>query len=146
MTDIIESAFTGRVGQPPTVRTSKAGKPWCTFSVAVGADDDTQWVNVSAFGETAEAIATLQKGARVYVEGRLKLNAWTTHDGTERTGLQVAATLVQPLGQIGKRRPAGSAPRSSAGSTVKADFARPDRMMRDPSKFDALGRGDAIPF
>ena len=39
----------------------------------------------------ARALAGLAKGAQVYVEGRLSLNAWTGKDGQQRTGLSVAA-------------------------------------------------------
>lgn len=101
----IETAFQGRVGKPPTMRTSAAGKCWCKFSVAVGSDDAITWVNVSAFGPIAEAIGSLQKGSQIYVEGRLKLALWKDANGQDRSGLQVAATLVQPLWLIGQRRP-----------------------------------------
>lgn len=36
----IEAAFEGRIGKPPTMRTAQSGKPWCSFSVAVGGDDN----------------------------------------------------------------------------------------------------------
>ena len=80
----IECALTGRIGKQPELRTSKAGKPWCALNVAVDNTDNsdteaaaTQWVQVACFGETAERVAQLEKGARVYVEGALKLNTWT---------------------------------------------------------------------
>ncbi|KAF0138491.1 MAG: hypothetical protein FD153_1282 [Rhodospirillaceae bacterium] len=65
----------------------------------------TTWVRVVLFGEKADDLAaTLAKSDRVHCEGRLSLDHWVANDGTERHGLSVVATLVQPLGKIGKRR------------------------------------------
>jgi single-stranded DNA-binding protein len=106
MKDAIECAFAGRIGQEPVLKESKAGKPWLAFSVAVGDGDDLQWIQVAAFGAKAEElVGSLAKSSRVYVEGRLKLNTWLGKDGSQQAGLKVAAWLVQPLGQIGAKRP-----------------------------------------
>jgi single-strand DNA-binding protein len=73
----IVGAFTGKCGQDAELKTSKAGKPWLSFSVA--ADDDgereaTTWVRVVVFGEMATQLhPALRKGAEVYVEGKLRL-------------------------------------------------------------------------
>jgi single-strand DNA-binding protein len=105
----IECAFTGRVGTEPELRTSAAGKPWLRFSVAVGADDAVQWVQIACFGDRARELAeSLQKGDRVYVEGNLKLNEWTTQAGEKRSGLSVAAWRCDKLGNIGRNKPAKS--------------------------------------
>ena len=125
----IEAALEGRIGKPPTMRTGQSGKPWCSFSVAVGGDDNggATWVGVSAFGSQAEALADLAAGARVYVEGRLKLETWTDGEGRERTGLKLAATLVQPMGQIGHRKPAKARGKASVedGGRSSASVYRP---------------------
>jgi single-strand DNA-binding protein len=111
MSDQIECAFTGRVGQEPVIRTTKGGKVWLSTSVAVGAGADAQWCQVAYFGDDAEAMADrITKGVRVYVEGRLRLNAWTDKDGRERSGLSIAGNLIQPIGQIGRRRHAQRVP------------------------------------
>ena len=130
----IESAFTGRIGQEPMLKESKTGRPWLSFSVAVGEGDDVQWVQVAAVGTKAEELAgAVKKSDRVYVEGRLKLNTWTGKDGTAQAGLGVAASLVQPLGQIGAKR---SKPKKATASKSEA-FAPLDKQ-------PALN--DAIPF
>ena len=142
MTDEIECAFSGRIGTEPQARTSKTGKPWLSFSVAVGSDDATQWVQVALFGDAAaDMAARLHKGDRVYCEGRIKLNVWADKDGRERSGLSVSSFLVQPLGQIGRKRPA----------KPKADRAiSPDtQALRDWQRPSTAGHGAAeaeIPF
>jgi single-strand DNA-binding protein len=102
----IETAFTGRIGQEPVLKESKSGKPWLSFSVAVGEDENTQWVSVAVFGSRAEELAgSLKKGDRIYAEGRLRLNSWQAKDGSQQCGLSVAAWRVEVLGQIGAKRP-----------------------------------------
>jgi single-stranded DNA-binding protein len=129
----LNAPFTGRVGQEPVLKESKAGKPWLSFSVAVGEGDDVQWVQVAAVGTKAEELAgAVKKSDRVYVEGRLKLNTWTAKDGTAQAGLSVAASLVQPMGQIGAKRPKPKARASKSEAFAPLD------------KQPALN--DAIPF
>lgn len=122
----IECAFVGIVGVPPELKTSKAGKAWTALSLRVGDGDGPQWVRAAVFGDMAETAAKLAKGSSVYVEGKLSLNTWTAQDGSERHGLNVAATLVQPLGQIGRRRPA-----SEPEKVARSDWQRP--LDRDPA-------------
>ena len=89
---------------------SAHGKPWASFPVAVDAKTDGEvpatWVRVALFGATVSALAPrLTKGAEVYCEGRLSLGTWTGRDGEARAGLNLAAWEVQPMGQIGRRKP-----------------------------------------
>jgi single-strand DNA-binding protein len=129
----IEAAFEGRIGQAPELRTTKGGKPWCSLSVGVSGEGDgdaVTWIGVAVFGSAAETVAKLDKGARVYVEGRLRLDAWTDREGRERHGLKVNAWRVEVLGQIGHRKP--RKPRQEAGegqggpdATAMRDWQRP---------------------
>lgn len=146
MSDDIECAFTGKVGTDPVMRTTKAGKAWLGFSVAVGTHDATQWVQVALFGDgVAETAARLAKGDRVYVEGKIKLNAWTDANGKERSGLSAASFHLVPLGQIGRKRPKGDRGRGEGSARLSAggDRAGPkisgrERAMRSyaaPSNF-----------
>jgi single stranded DNA-binding protein len=132
----IEAALEGRIGQSPDVRQSQGGKIYCTCSVAVdnGKDEDPQWVSIIAFGAKAEALGTLGKGTRVYLEGRLSLNSFTRQNGVEVTGLKLIANTVQPLDQIGHRKL--KQPRKPAGAL---DWQRP--LDRTPGEMD-----QAIPF
>jgi single-strand DNA-binding protein len=101
----IQAAFTGTCGQDAELKTSKAGKPWLSFSVAIDTEGEapgTTWARVVVFGGLAtERHPALQKGAEVYVEGKLRLESWTGKDGRERTGLSVTASRVEVLGRIG---------------------------------------------
>lgn len=101
----IEVALTGRLGRSPELRTSKAGRPYAVFSVvvALGAED-TQWLQVAAFGEAAARLAGLPTGTSIYVEGHLRLETFERRDGTSASQLKVSASTAIALGQIGQRR------------------------------------------
>jgi single-strand DNA-binding protein len=123
----IEAALVGRLGGDPELRTSQAGKPWARFSVAVGEGDAAQWVSVACFGECAERAAErLTKGDRCYVEGTIRLNEWTDHEGGQRHGVQVAAWKVEPLGQIGQRKPAKTKAKHENGTASDENGAAGD--------------------
>jgi single stranded DNA-binding protein len=121
----IEVAFSGRVGTVPEHKLVKGGTmPLCSFTVAVDTGATVQdgpaavqWMRVTAFKDRAEALRDrLKKGDRVYCEGRLQLPVGTYHsrDGECRASVEVLANLVQPLGQIGRRRPRQSVERHRA--------------------------------
>ena len=105
----IEVALTGRLGRPPEPRTTKAGNPMLVLNLAVdeGEDAPATWVRALVFGDDGiNACRDLEPGARVYVEGRLRAEAYTPRDGGEpRVALTVLCRLAQPLGRIGRRRP-----------------------------------------
>jgi len=133
----IECAFHGRLGRSPEPRVSKAGRSFTTFSLAVatGAEEVT-WVSVVAFGETAEALAGLQAGSYVYIEGSLRLDAYERKDGTSASALKVTASTAIALGQVGQRR----RPAPSKKTTKRPDSQAPLR----PAEHD--GPNDPMPF
>ncbi|MFN3076374.1 MAG: single-stranded DNA-binding protein [Alphaproteobacteria bacterium] len=139
----IEIAMTGRIGRDPELKHVKGGT-LALLALAIAADDGakgedapTTWVRVTVFGDRAEALApTLAKGDRTYVEGKLSLDHWTGKDGTAMTGLSVVASLVQPLGKIGNRRPKQErVGRSSNESRRQNSHSQVDSTM-NPMPFD----------
>ena len=142
----IECALVGKLMKPGEQKKSKSGNPWCSVSLLVGEGDAGTWVRVAAFGEMADAVARLDKGSSLYVEGRLSLQTWTAAVGVEKSGLNVTATRVEALGQIGRRRVSDdNAHRRPAASAAKADYARPTETDARPAGRDPV-RQDAIPF
>jgi single-stranded DNA-binding protein len=100
----IECAFFGTVGRDAEAKTSKNGRPYLRFSAREGDGDAAQWITVMYFGQDAAELAPeVQKGARVYVEGSLRLDSWEQQDGTQRTGLTVMSFHCRPA-KIGRHR------------------------------------------
>lgn len=105
------------------------------FSIGIKFDrrrDEVEWINVEAWGPLAErAESVLQKGDRVAVQGRLKLNKWEDAAGTKRTAWKITANSIskvrstyQPAagggGSLDEYAPSGSA--ASAPSPAPWDL------------------------
>jgi single-strand DNA-binding protein len=88
MTDTI--TVTGNIATPPEYRRTPSGVAITTFRVASGqrrydnatsswTDSGTNWYTVSTYRRLAEhAMASLHKGERVILTGRLRLREWET--------------------------------------------------------------------
>lgn len=101
----------GNLTRGPELRYSASGAPVTNMSLAVNnaytdksgeRKEDTLFIRVAVFGKAAESTAQyLSKGSPVFVEGRLKLNEWTTEQGEKRNTIEVVARNVQFLGKKG---------------------------------------------
>lgn len=88
----IECAFFGSLARDAEAKTSKAGKQYLRLNVRVENGEAAQFINTTVFDTDAIAdAARLRKGARVYIEGRLSLDTWTSADGAAKTGLSCMA-------------------------------------------------------
>jgi single-strand DNA-binding protein len=92
----------GNLGRDPEMRYTPNGKPVTSFSLAatrnwVSADgerhDETEWFNVVAWGNLAEICNQhLNKGQKVYVEGRLQTRSWEDENGQKHFRTEVVAS------------------------------------------------------
>jgi single-strand DNA-binding protein len=92
----------GRLTRDPELRYAESGKAVAPMRIAVpraGEGDSTDFFDVVAFGQLAEACAThLTKGRQVLVEGALRQHTWTDNDsGERRSKVEVVANRVQFL-------------------------------------------------
>jgi len=65
---------------------------------------ETEWHDVEVWGKRAEACGEyLEKGSRVYVEGRIKTDFWKDkRTDEERSRVKIVADLVRFLGRGGR--------------------------------------------
>jgi single-strand DNA-binding protein len=97
----------GNLGKDPEMRFTANGSAVTTFNVAVSRQytvgdgerrEDTEWVRVVTWNKLAEQCNQfLQKGRKVYVEGRLQTRSWDGQDGQKRYTTEVVAQDVQFL-------------------------------------------------
>src|SRR5919199_3727402 len=95
--DLNRVQLLGHLGADPDLRTVDTGQTLATFSVATGRrwrdasgqeQEETEWSRIVAWGKLAEIVGQyLQKGARVYLEGRLKTRIWDDPETAERRRL-----------------------------------------------------------
>lgn len=91
--------ISGNVGRDPELKYSANGTAVVKFSVAdtTGKDDNkkTVWHDVVVFKEQAEHVAaSVKKGSRVIVTGRLDKSDYTGKDGTKKQRVEVIADDV----------------------------------------------------
>ena len=95
----------GNLTRDPELRFTTGGRGVASFGIAVGRryqvngewQEQTSYFNITAWGQLGEnAAATLAKGSRVIVTGRLKQREYTTRDGDKRTAIEVVADELGP--------------------------------------------------
>lgn len=98
--------LTGNVAFPPKLRTVGSGVPVADFRLACTprrqdratgewSDGPTLWFGVTCWKQLAEhAAASLGKGDRVVVTGRLALRVWSGDDGVERSSYEIEASSL----------------------------------------------------
>jgi single-strand DNA-binding protein len=101
----------GNLGADPEMRYTADGNALTSFRVAASRNyttpegerrEETEWFSVVAWRKLAEQCSQfLQKGRRVYVEGRLRTRSWDNPDGQKRYRTEVVADRVLFLDRPG---------------------------------------------
>ena len=89
----------GNLGAKPDIRFSSDGKAIANFSLATSESwkdkegnkqERTEWHKVSVFGKLADVCQKyLDKGSKVYVEGKLQTRKWDNKDGVTQYTTEV---------------------------------------------------------
>jgi single-strand DNA-binding protein len=128
----------GNLGRDPEVRTTQSGGRVVTLSIATTESwkdersgerrERTEWHRVVIFNEGLGKIAEryLQKGAKVYLEGKLTTRKWQDQSGADRYSTEIHLTPYNGVLTFldSKRDGAGASggePTGSAGAGGDAD-------------------------
>jgi single-strand DNA-binding protein len=87
----------GRLTREPEIRFATSGTQIASFSLAVdrGKDNETDFVNIVAFGKTAEFIENyMTKGRLILVDGQLRIEKYEKN-GETKTAAKVVANNVR---------------------------------------------------
>jgi single stranded DNA-binding protein len=110
----ISVCLIGNATKDAVVKTAKeSGTAYGDFHLAVrDRQKETHYFPVRCFGKLAENVATIKKGAKVFVDGELELGAFAGEDGTKQMTFRVVANAYRILGN-GRRADAGKIPAPS---------------------------------
>ena len=95
----------GNLTRDPELRFTTGGKGVASFGIAVGRryqvngewQEQTSYFNIVAWGQMGEnAAATLTKGMRVIVSGRLEQREYQNREGEKRTAIEINADEIGP--------------------------------------------------
>jgi len=140
----------GNVGAPPRLRVLAGGAVVTDFRIAATprkkdrltdtwTDRETMWFGITCWRALAENVAaSLQKGDRVVVTGKLVAHTWETEQGEKRSGLEIEASTVGFDLLRGKAVQERSTP-----LTVTSDPGRPTDE-DDEHDVDGYGRPDDV--
>jgi len=126
----------GNLGKDPVVRSLESGAKVASFSLATSrtykgqdgkAIDETEWHNVSLWGNLAElAEKYLTKGRQVYIEGRLRTRQYEDKEGVKKYTTEI---IGENMTFVGNKPDSGDAggrreqePADSASSMVEDDL------------------------
>jgi hypothetical protein len=122
--------ISGVIFRAPLQKISKAGKPFTTCTVKVGADDtaSSDFWTVLSFSESAQLeLLRLEAGDAVSIRGKLKIETYVANDGTTKISRSIfadAAIGLRPVPRTSKAKapPVGS---KAADAIVKQSIIPP---------------------
>jgi single-strand DNA-binding protein len=97
--------LTGNLTRDPELRFTTGGRGVASFGLAVNRryqvngewQEQVSFFNVVCWGDLGENVAaSLTKGSRCIVSGRLEQRSWETNDGEKRSVVEVIADEVGP--------------------------------------------------
>jgi len=139
----------GNLTRDPELRFTTGGRGVASFGIAVGRryqvngewQEQTSYFNITAWGQLGEnAAATLAKGSRVIVTGRLEQREYTTRDGDKRTAIEVVADELGPslrwaTAQVERQSGQGGQGGGNRGANAGAASRGDDPYMGDEEPF-----------
>lgn len=141
----------GHLGNQPEMRFTPNGNPVTSFRVATSRyfkdqegqrKTETEWFTVVTWNKLAEACNEhLDKGKRVYVQGRLRSRSWDNNDGQKRTVIEIVAERVLFL----DKNPSAQRPANGRGTSKPASQTEAAAPMGEEVVEDETGAED-IPF
>ncbi|MCO4319899.1 single-stranded DNA-binding protein [Aliidiomarina quisquiliarum] len=98
----------GNLGADPEVRYTQSSQPVANFSVATTETwkdkqtgekkEETEWHRIVCYRRLAEISGEyLKKGAKVYIEGRLKTRKWQDKNGQDKYTTEIVANELKML-------------------------------------------------
>lgn len=161
----------GNLGADPEIRHLDGGSTIARFNIATTEAynnksgervEQTEWHRIEMWDNLAKiAEQYLKKGSQVYVEGKLRTEAWKDKEGADRTTLRIRVTNMTLLGG----RPGGdgndgggsdrqqSAPAQQQQAQPQRQAApapaakqQPARREPEPTPFEGNSGDDDLPF
>ena len=149
----------GNLGSKPEIKYSSNGNALANLSVATSErwtdkntgekHDRTEWHRVVLFGEFAElAGQSLDKGTKVYIQGKLTTRKWQDKNGQDRYTTEVVVTgfdgVLQNLDQQIDLSGQGVSPNTTKEPTSENGSVQPPARKIKPEKLDDFDNFDDI--
>ncbi len=127
--DLNRTTLIGRLTRDPEVRSTPTGRSVASMSIATGRawtdangqkQKESEFHNVVMWAKLADIAGQyLRKGARIYIEGRLKTRDWTGQDGVKRYRTEI---IAENMIMLDGPRAAGSIQPMAASSNSTSNY------------------------
>lgn len=146
MGSLNRATLCGNIGSEPKITPLQNGNKCAQFTLATSepaytlsngtqVPEKTEWHNIVVWGSNASIVERfLQKGAQVYLEGKLHTRKYAGKDGIERYVTEIVADNIVLLRGNMKEQAAAEQP---ATATAQANA---------PAQVDAAEKKDDLPF
>ena len=150
----------GNLTQDPEVRSLQSGMPVAEIRIAVNRrykdrdgqpKEDTLFIQVESWNRLADFCKDwLKKGQRVFVEGRLKMDAWEK-DGVKHSRIKVQADRIQfadarPVERTAEESASGGDIGPSASASGGEQGPQPPAGKPQADKGEPITTDDDLPF
>jgi len=150
----------GNLTRDPELRYTPTGAAVCTLGLATNRSwttdsgekkEETEFHRVVSWNKLAELCSQLLvKGRKIYVEGRLRTNAWQTADGTQRSTTEV---VIEDMIILDSKRPVvasaeehpATTPAPAPASPVGGPKKKTDDKKQEEPKPETPGNEDVNP-
>ncbi|MEO7993639.1 MAG: single-stranded DNA-binding protein [bacterium] len=113
MSGVNKVILIGNLGKKPELTYTASGIPICKFSIAtterMGKDESgqakehTEWHLIVAWRQLAEICQQyLDKGSKIYCEGKIRTSSWTTPEGEKKYKTEIHMDQMQMLSPRGQ--------------------------------------------
>ena len=159
MAGINKVILIGNLGAKPEVKFSSSGSALANLSIATSErwtdkntgekTEKTEWHRVVLFGEFAElAGQSLDKGTKVYIQGKLTTRKWQDKNGQDRYSTEVVVAgfngVLQNLDQQIDLSGQGVSPNTTKEPTSENGSVQPPDRKIKPEKLDDFDNFDDI--
>lgn len=117
----------GNIGQPPEVKMFDDEKGVIKFSLATNENYKdksgewqtiTEWHRIEYIGYVKSLEKRIQKGLRVYIEGKISTDSWEDKEGNKRASTKIKARVVKPIDKV----ETNDFPQGDTSSPKKGEF------------------------
>lgn len=118
----------GNVGKDPEIRATNNQTKVANFSLATSEvykdkngerQSKTEWHNIVIWGKLSEIVEKhVNKGDKLYLEGKITTNKWQDKDGNDRSSIEIVCDKMQMLGSKQESNGQNSQSRQSGGDDL----------------------------
>ena len=158
MAGINKVILVGNLGAKPEIKYASNGNAISNLSIATSESwtdkstgqkqERTEWHRVSLFGKVAEIAGQyLDKGSKVYVEGKLQTRKWQDQNGIDKYTTEIVLGKFRgELTMIGSRNDSASITATQDNISAKNDSNEITQKDTNPPMGGAGDLDDEIPF